>query len=169
MQIDSPTIRRLRDMLLKEAGLPPHGNGEVRFDAEAPETQALVLRVSPMCEVLYLVMTADGESDARELQTIRGAIRSLTGDGLPSETIGSMLAQFSRAAVAQGREQRLMQVATQLSADREDAEAALALAAAVSVADDLVDPSEESLIVELGEWLGISPRRAAVILDTRMS
>jgi tellurite resistance protein len=66
----------------------------------------------------------------------------------------------------QGRAERLTHVAAQLSSDREDAEAALVLAAAVAMADGSVAGAEERLLTELCGSLGISSARAAVVLDT---
>jgi len=168
MQIDTPTVRRLRNMLLERAGLQAgHDSDRDRhaLDEKSPEVQALMERVAPMCETLYLVMMADGESHASEIESIRGAIRTLTAGGLPPQAIESMLRRYAAAAADQGPQQRLMQVASQLSADREDAEAALALAAAVAMADDSLASAEEGVLIELSEWLGISRRRAEVILE----
>lgn len=167
MQIESRTIRRLRDMLLERAGLldASRADSPVSLDETSLEVAALIERVSPMCEALYLVMMADGESHANERESIRGVIATLTG-GLSSQTIESMLSGYARAVAEEGRPERLLRVAGQLSADREDAETALALAAAVALADDSIAAAEESLLVELSESLGISSRRAAVILDT---
>lgn len=169
MQIDSPTVRRLRDMLLERAQLELEYRGDQTRLAQAetsPEVQALVERVAPICEALYLVMIADGQSDERESQSIRGAIDTLTANGLSRETVDSMLDRFARDALAQGRSERLLRVTASLSADREDAEAALALAAAVAMADGEVAKTEDLLLVELAESLGISSGRAAIILDT---
>jgi tellurite resistance protein len=169
MQIDSPTVRRLRDMLLERAQLELEQRGEERRLAHAetsPEVQALVERIAPICETLYLVMTADGTTDANETLSIRGAIDTLTANGLSRNTVDAMLARFERDAVAYGPSGRLHQVAALLSADREDAEAALALAAAVAMADGTVARTEESVLIELAESLGISTERAARILDT---
>ena len=51
MQIDSPTIRRLRNMLLERAGLASKG-GRLALDETSPEVQALIERVAPICEAL---------------------------------------------------------------------------------------------------------------------
>jgi tellurite resistance protein len=169
MQIDSPTVQRLRDMLHARAGLQArHASARSRLarDEASPEVQALIERVAPICEALYLAMVADDEQDADEIESIRGAIATLTDGALSSETIASMLRRYAADAAEQGREERLTQVAARLSADREDAEATLALAAAVAVADGSVAGTEERLLSELCQRLGISGSRAAVILDT---
>jgi len=169
MQIDSPTVQRLRDLLHERAGLRSGrdaSQGRLTHDEASPEVQALLDRVAPMCEVLYLTMVADDDSDAKEIASIRGAIATLTAGALSREAVESLLRRYAAAAMDQGREERLTHVAAQLSADREDAEATLALAAAVAVADGSVAGTEERLLAELCGRLGISSARAAVILDT---
>lgn len=162
MKIDSEAIRRL-GIQLRERG---EDGGETPEDAEStPEQNAIIGRVGPMCEVLYLTMSADGECDASERETIRGAVGALTADQLSAQLIDRMLDRFEASARSFGRTERLISVAGQLAADREDAEAALALAAAVAVADGTVAASEREILGELAEWLGISDGRAAVILD----
>jgi tellurite resistance protein len=167
MQVDSPTVRKLRDMLLARAGVQSQPvDGAMQLDETSPEVQALVDRVSAICEVLYLVMVADGDSDAFEIRTIRGAIVALTAGGLSDATVDSMLQRYEASVAQRGQQERLDHVAAQLSADREDAEAAVALAAAVAMADDSIAHAEESVLMELCDSLGISSQRAAVILET---
>lgn len=168
MQLDSPTVRKLRDMLLARAGVQPQpiDGSRVQLDETSPEVRALVDRVSAICELLYLVMVADGESDSVELRTIRGAIVALTAGGLSDATVDSMLQRYEASVAQQGQPERLAHVADRLSGDREDAEAAVALAAAVAMADDAIANAEESVLVDLCDSLGISSQRAAVILET---
>ena len=169
MQIDSPTVQRLGKMLLERAGLAGEFGREsdrLALDESSPEVRALIGRVTPICEVLYLVMIADDDADASELNSIRGAIETLTAGGLSQRVAQSMLDRYEKSAAEQGRPERLAQVAAQLSGDRDDAEAALALAAAIAVADGSVAAAEENVLVNLSELLGISSKRSAVILDT---
>lgn len=169
MQIDSPTIQRLREMLQRRAGLgagDDASRGRLAPGEASPEIRALVERVAPMCEVLYLTMVADDESGVEEIESIRGAIATLTDGALSSETIASMLLRYAASAAEEGRAERLTHVAAQVSGDREDAEATLMLAAAVAVSDGAVAGTEQRLVAELCASLGISPARAAVILDT---
>ena len=116
------------------------------LDESSPEVQALLARIAPICEVLYLTMVADDDAEAEELESIRGAIVTLTAGALSADTIDAMLRRYASAAAEQGRDERLAQVAAQLSADREDAEATLVLAAAVAVSDGLVEGPEEHLL-----------------------
>jgi len=166
MQIDSATVRQLRDLLLARAGLAQHRDAVRELDPTSPEVRALIQRVGSICEVLYLVMIADGESAPDELNSIRGAIEMLTAGALSDAAVDSMLSDYAEAVAQGGPQESLMRAAARVSADREDAEAALALAAAVAMADDSIARTEESVLIELSESLGISRQRAAVILDT---
>ncbi len=167
MRIDSVAIRRLGEALRARdtsSGQPPVGHGDP--SDPSPEQRALMVRVAPMCEAMYLMMSADGCNDATERETLRGAIRELTDGALSGSDIDSMIERFGRAAEGLGRTERLTQVASQLASDREDAEAALALVAAVAMADGSVDPAERDTLDCLVEWLGVSSERAAIILGS---
>lgn len=169
MQLDSETLARLRDELLQRGGRaslpppPPLGptSGRVVFP---PDVAAVMQRVAPMCELLYLLMVADQESNAREDDVLRGAIRALTDGALRTSAIDALLTRFQAGLEVQGRDARLAQVTGQLAADREDAEAAFTLAAVMVIADDQRNEIEDSLLAETRELLGISAKRADVLL-----
>ncbi|MET0285645.1 MAG: TerB family tellurite resistance protein [Polyangiales bacterium] len=164
MRLDSETLLRLRDQLRRTGErrtLPPPT--AVASDVPA-DVLAIVQRVAPICEVLYLVMVADERSDEREVEVLRGAIRTLTEDALRGPVVDGMLERFEAAARQFGREARLAQVAAQLSADRPDAEAAFTLAAVMAIADDDPDEQERVWIEELRQMLGVRPARAAELL-----
>lgn len=167
MLLDSEALTRLRDELLQRGGrqsLAPEPGPGGRVHASAAEVHAVMQRVAPLCEVLYLLMVADGQSDTDELDLLRGAIRALTDGALRSSFIDALLSRFEAALLAHGRQQRLEQVAAQLSADREDAEAAFTLAAVMTIADRSSSLVERATLDELRELLGISPQRAQVLL-----
>ena len=74
MQIDSPTVQRVRDMLHTRAGLGTASQGareRIAQHESSPEVQALLERIAPICEALYLMMVADDDSDADEVASIR--------------------------------------------------------------------------------------------------
>ncbi len=161
MKLDTAPIRQLRDALIADA----RARREEAGLGSGPEQEAFLERVGPIAEAMYLMMMADEEKAAAERDAIHGAIRALTGDQLGADAVTSLLGRFDEALRVHGREARLQQVGSLLSADREDAEAAFALAAAVAVADGDVADAETGLIRELAEWLGISSRRAEAILQ----
>jgi tellurite resistance protein len=162
VRLDSETLLRLRDELRRSGerrSIPPVSKSEPPAD-----TLAIVQRVAPMCEVLYLLMIADEHSDQRELEVLRGAIRALTENALRTPVIDGMLERFEAGANQFGREARLAQVAALLSADRQDADAAFTLAAVMAIADESPDDQERAWLEELRVMLGIKPARAAELL-----
>lgn len=169
MQLDTETLARLRDELLQRGArnsLAPQPVGNVVPGAAAfsADVAAVMQRVAPMCELLYLLMVADQDSNQRERDLLRGAIRALTDGALRTGAIDALLARFQATLELQGRDVRLALVTGQLAADREDAEAAFTLAAVMVIADDRASEIEESLLADTRELLGISAKRAATLL-----
>ena len=163
MRLDSALLSRIRDELRhrgERRSTPPPSAAS----APTPEENAIAQRVMPFCEVLYLLMVADEQPDARELDVLRGAVRALTNGRLGSPAIDRQLARFQSALAMQGREQRLTELTGQLAADRQDAEAAYMLAAVMAIADETPDDREQAMLEELRELLGISARRAHTLL-----
>lgn len=166
MLLDSETLARLRDELIQRGGrttTPPAADGTPPTEP-SPKLRAIMARVAPLCEVLYLLMTADDERHVREQDVLRGAIRALTEGALRKGSIDVLLASYEEALRAHGRERRLAQVSAQLAADREDAEAAFVLAAVMAIADEEAALPERDMLEELRELLGVSEARADVLL-----
>lgn len=170
MKIETATIRRLRDALLKS------GRRQAEVVSSAYQTLAragiltddereAVARVSPVAETMFLMMSADGKITVSERDAMRGAIRGLTGDVLQDGTIEVLIESYQRTVQAEGREARLRAIADALADHPADAEGAFALAAAVALADDDVAAEERELVNQMGIWFGISPDRASSILD----
>jgi tellurite resistance protein len=170
VKIQTATIRRLRDALLKS------GRRAEAVQSSAYETltragllsdveQAALERVDPMAETMFLMMSADGKITDSERDAVRGAIRGLTDGILHDGTIKVMLETYRRELETDGREARLRRVGAMLSAHPSEAEGAFALAAAVALADDEVADEEERLVAELATWFGITTARAEQILD----
>ncbi len=170
MKIETATIRRLRNALLKSGRRPslvlsPAYETLARQGLLTPEESAALERLDPLAETMFLMMAADGKVAEEEHDVVRGALRGLTADLLHSGTIKVMLENYAQRLAEEGREERLREIAEQLSADPGEAEAAFALAAAVALADEEVADEEDELINQLAEWLGIAPERADQILD----
>jgi len=170
--LDPATLAQLRHAL-RERGQPslppppPEPGSAPPAPASADDVHAAAARVAPICELLFLMMSADGHCDDTERELLRGAMRALTDGQLRSAVIEAMLAEFERALVEQGRAARVMHVTAQLSGDRADAEAAFALAAAIALADDVADPREVALLNEVGELLGLSEARQQELIGGR--
>jgi tellurite resistance protein len=167
MRLDSASLLELRDQLRlrgERLSAPPSVRPSPAETPLSAEASAVVQRVAPMCEVLYLLLVADERHDPREHEVLRGAIRALTDNALRTQDIEGMLSRFDARLHHQTREQRLEQVTAQLSADRSDAEAAFTLAAAMVIADEAPDQREKAMLEDLRELLGISGKRAHTLL-----
>ncbi|HEY5955492.1 MAG TPA: TerB family tellurite resistance protein [Polyangiaceae bacterium] len=170
MKIETATIVRLRDALLQSGRRPsiivsPAYETLARQGILSSEEKATLERIDPIAETMFLMMAADGKVCSSERDAVRGAIRGLTGSQLRSGTIDALLNHYADRLRAEGRDDRLREIAEQLTDLPVEAETAFALAAAIALADDHVAHEENSLINELAGWFGISPSRAEMILD----
>jgi tellurite resistance protein len=161
MELDTETVRRLRDALLDR------GAGDKAAEPRATEAvrQASSRRVAPLVETMYLVMMADGAEHARERSAIAGAIRLLTRGILSDAEVQSLLEDCESNLSRHGVEARLQLLGARISANRQDAETAFTLAAAIALADDAVDASEHDLVGRIAEWYGLSARRAGQLIE----
>ena len=169
VELDPYALLRLR-RALRERGRPslaPPGPAPapVVLEDTSADTRAAVERVAPVCELLHLMMSADGCASSAEREVLRGSVRALTDGQLTSAVIDAMLARFEQALAREGQAARLAHVAAQLAADRADAETAFSLAAALTLADARVNPRELALLEELGEQLGLSRERRQALID----
>ena len=162
MEIDTKAIRRLRDGLLRSE--PPDRVDGVSEGETAERELAMLTRIKPFAETMYLVMMADGQSDAGERRAVMGALQLLTDGHLSTPALEKLLDLFARDASEQGAEARLMKIGSILGGDREGRETAFALAAAVALADSRVEVSENRVMAWVQEYFGISARRSAEIL-----
>jgi tellurite resistance protein len=170
MKLKTKTILRLRDALLQSGRRPSFVASSAyetltREGLLSPEELGALSRVEPLAETMFLMMAADNKVTDSERDAVRGAIRGLTDSGLRTGTINVMLETYQKRLEAEGREERLREIAETIAEEPTEAESAFALAAAVALADDEVADEENSLINQLAEWFGISPERTAQILD----
>jgi tellurite resistance protein len=170
MKIQTATIVRLRDALL-QSGRRPSVVLSSAYETLAahgllsPEESTAIDRVDLLGETMYLMMTADERVADAELDALRGAIRGLTDNLLRSGTINVMLQTYATRLGEQGRDTRLREIAEALSEHPREAEGAFTLAAAMALADDAVHNSENQLINQLAQWLGISAQRVDALLN----
>jgi tellurite resistance protein len=162
VDINTKTIRRLRDNLLHAAAQPAALNdGHVNSALK----EATMRRIEPFAEMMYLVMMADGRSDVSELQTLVAALQILAGGRVEETDLVSLMGRFAEASEKVGVEARVAQLGGLLGADRDDREMAFTLAAVIAVADDSVEASENEILEMVGEYLGISASRAGRLLE----
>lgn len=162
--IDTDLIRRMRDQLLQNGRpsmVPPAGYA---LEDLAPYELASLERVAPLAELLFLMMSIDGEFDDRERDAIRGVVRMLTDGLLRGATADRLVDRFRAALERDGLEERLSEVTGLLAADREDAEIGVMLAAAVALADGNVGADEASMFDRVVSYLGVGKRRVGELL-----
>src|SRR5690606_60070 len=100
-----------------------------------------------------------------EREVLKGALRNLSGDGVRSVHIESMLDAAQKIVADEGREARMAEVASALREDTARAEVAFVLAAAIAFADNAIADEENEALNALAEALGIDEARANKLLD----
>ena len=166
MDLDTSSIRRLRDRLLSvEPGSEPPETERGGGPGPSEEHLALLERIGPLAETLFLTMEADGARDRAEKQAIRNAIDVLADDLLPGPLIDGFLARLEGALEAEGRSARLEALASRFALDRGDAETAFTLAAAVALSDGRIDEAERGWFEQMRRTFGIPAERAKALLD----
>lgn len=163
MEINTRTIRRLRDNLLQSAAL--FADQQAAQSAPPAIRAAILRRLEPFAEIMYLVMVADKEVASAEQASLAAALQILADGQFDARELDSLFEKFAANAHNVGVEGRIAQIGATLSADREDRETAFTLAAAVAVADDAVDVSETAILDLVREYFGITLTRASTLLD----
>jgi uncharacterized tellurite resistance protein B-like protein len=165
--LSNSTIARLRDQLRTRGQRP----SVALSDASTREPQDAELAVvsaeyGPICEAMYLMMSADGKISGEERDVLKGALRNLSGDTIRSVHIEALLDRAAKDASEQGRDARLRDVVGHLHEDVARAEVAFVLAAAIAFADSAIADEENETLNLLAEGLGISESRADELLDS---
>jgi uncharacterized tellurite resistance protein B-like protein len=160
--LSNSTLARLRDQLLatgRRASIVAdsiHGVDAVTMHAE----------YAPLCEAMYLMMSADGDVSSDEREVLRGALRNLSADALRGSDIDRLLDSAANRVTSEGRDARLKAVASELSEDQARAEVAFVLAAAIAFADNAIANGENETLDALADLLSIDETRAEALLDS---
>lgn len=162
--LSTSTVSRLRDQL-RTRGQRPSMALPAGVTPDVAETLALAAEYGPLCEAMYLMMSADGEVSQDERDVLKGALRNLSSDTLRGEQIESLLDDASKKASAEGREQRMAHVIESLAGDEARCEVAFVLAAAIAFADNAIADEENETLNAFAEGLGIDDARANQLLD----
>jgi tellurite resistance protein len=165
--LSNSTIARLRDQL-RERGQRPSVAlpGMAKLSPEAAELVAVTTEYGPICEAMYLMMSADGKITNDEREVLKGAMRNLSGDTVRSVHIEAMLDESSKRVAEKGRDARLRDVIETLHEDKARAEVAFVLAAAIAFADNAIADEENETLNSFAEGLGIDESRANELLDS---
>jgi uncharacterized tellurite resistance protein B-like protein len=163
--LSNSTLARLRDQL-RDRGQRPSIIATDQLTPEAAELLATTTEYGPLCEAMYLMMSADGKVTNDEREVLKGALRNLSGDTIRSMHIEAMLDAAARAVAEQGREKRMAEVIQTLHEDSARAEVCFVLAAAIAFADNAIADEENDTLERLAEGLGIDESRANALLDS---
>ncbi len=162
MNIDTATIRRLRDALVASGSFDTASEASPASDARQ---QAALERVAPFVEVMCLMMTIDGDIGGDERAAIIGASKMLTSGMVADDDLEKLLDRFADPLESHKVEARLQTIGNAICRDRLDRETAFTLAAAIAVADGRVAEEESLLVDSIAEWFGLSNRRCEEILS----
>jgi uncharacterized tellurite resistance protein B-like protein len=163
--LSNSTLARLRDQLQARGQRPSLVAPEPGAAPETVEMLTALAEYGPLCEAMYLMMSADGKISNQEREVLKGALRNLSGDAIRSAHIESMLDKAGKLVADEGRAKRMAEVALQLHEDRARAEVAFVLAAAIAFADNAIADEENETLNQLAEGLGIEEARANELLD----
>jgi len=164
LKLENQTIARLRDRLKARGERPSLFATDLTALAQSTVPPDVLLRFDALCEVMFLMASADGKVSPEEEDTLRGAIRELSENNVRSQHIRSMMEGAQARLAKEGKEAHIKAVATQLTDDA-SADAAFVLAAAVAFADDKIEDEENEVLNELAEALGIEAEHAEHLLD----
>lgn len=165
--LSTSTIARLRDQLRTRGQRPSIALGNPsKLTPEAAELMTVTAEYGPICEAMYLMMSADGKISHDEREVLKGALRNLSGDSVRSVYIEAMLDAAAKEVQAHGRDERLREVTAKLHEDPARAEVAFVLAAAIAFADNAIADEENETLNAFAEGLGIDEARANELLDS---
>ncbi len=168
MEIRTSTILRLRDALLKSGSRKSAITTSayatlVKRELFTKEETDAIARVAPFAESMFLVIAADEQVTDTELTALRGAVRGLTGDVLSDEILIMLMEKYAQLLRQDGLSKRLSTIAAAL--DKDEAPHALALSAAVALADDQLVEAEDSVIQNMRRTYGLDEEQIETVLD----
>jgi tellurite resistance protein len=163
--LSNSTIARLRDQLQQRGQRPSIAAPEPNMSPDDVELMSILAEYGPLCEAMYLMMSADGRIGNDEREVLKGALRNLSGDTIRTAHIEAMLESAGKNVADHGRTARMQEVVSQLHEDRARAEVAFVLAAAIAFADNAIADEENETLNDFAEGLGIEESRANQLLD----
>lgn len=159
-------LEHLRDSLRQRGQRPSIVITGPRTSSELIEAMSIVEEFGPICEAMYLMMSADARVVNAEREVLKGALDVLSGGRVRTIHIEAMLDAASRRCANEGREARLAKVIDQLAGDTARAEATCVLAAAIAAADARIVPEESAVLEQMFKGLGIDQKRANELIES---
>lgn len=163
--LSNNTLGRLRDQLQARGQRPSLVAPEPNMAPETVELMNIIAEYGPLCEAMYLMMSADGRVGGEEREVLKGALRNLSNDSIRSAHMDAMLDTAGKNVADEGRAARMQEVVGALKEDQARAEVAFVLAAAVAFADNAIADEENETLNDFAEGLGIDEARANQLLD----
>jgi uncharacterized tellurite resistance protein B-like protein len=164
IKLSPEALVKIRDRLREQGARPSLVIPNIKAPIDVVEAMQVVEEYGPLCDAMFLMMSADGKVAESEREVLKGALRELD-TRIRSSHIESMLDAASRRLAADGREKRIRDVAEALSEDPVRGEIAFLLAAAVAFADDEIADEENEMLNDFAEALGIDEAHADALLD----
>lgn len=131
--------------------------------AASPTDVETARRFLTLLELGYLVASADGFADA-ERTTLARLLERVTGERVDCRALELHFRDLDDAVESFGRRERLARAAADLDGTAA-CEEAISLAALIAMADGRLAVAEHQTLVELGEFLGVSPTRVRALVD----
>jgi uncharacterized tellurite resistance protein B-like protein len=164
--LSNSTLARLRDQLRARGQRPSVVLGNTaQMTPEEAQLAAITAEYGPLCEAMYLMMSADGAVSQDEREVLKGALRNLSSDEIRGVHIEAMLDEAQRCIKEEGREKRMHAVIEALDGDAARGEVAFVLAAAIAFADNAIADEENETLNAFAEGLRIDDARANALLD----
>lgn len=120
-------------------------------------------KVEALVEAMFLAASADGELAGEEMLQFSATLGALTDKQFSPEAVAKMVETLAQKVAGEGRQARLSAVAQRLP-EHKTRETALILAAAIVASDGKVELSENDLLADLAEALGIAAERASELV-----
>jgi uncharacterized tellurite resistance protein B-like protein len=158
MNLEAAAVTRLRDYLLHD-----HSAADESLVSSPATIEAILRRIRPFAEIMYLVMATDGDVDAAERKTLLSALEVLCDKIVPPVQLETLLDEFRQGGGIE-EEDRIQMAAARIGAEKQDREMAFLLAAAIAVADHRLEEVERTTMQWVREYLGISDRRMNELL-----
>jgi len=164
-RFDPALTQRVRS-LIADRGRASLAPDDPRFEGvcATPEMNAVLNRVAPIAEALFLVMSADGLCSMEEKAALLGALRTITDDELSEPAIEALIERLEPTLAAEVLSDRISRVGSQLAGDRDDSKVAIELSAALIVADGIITDDERHVLEQLAEETGHDPDAALALL-----
>jgi len=164
VRLTPAALERLRDSLRARGARASVVIGPAGTPLAVLDAMQVVSDYGALSEAMFLVMLSDGKVKNVEREVLRGALRVLSGDGVRSAHMESMLDSASKNVAEDGFDKRLAAVIEKLRDDPPRSELTFVLATAIAAADGTIVPAEQAVLQRLADGLGIDEARVNKLL-----